>query len=106
MSTFGNCLNWRVVAGLGAVAVGVVVVAPNLLLAALPALLVLACSLSCLCLTRGSRRRENQDHSMNRVGAQPTTALIPLPGAGDTGALLSGSARDTRIAELNARSTM
>jgi len=40
------CLDWRVLTGLGAVAVGIWLVAPQYVLGALPLLLVLACPLS------------------------------------------------------------
>ena len=42
----GVCLDWRVLAGLGAIALAIWLYAPQLLLAALPVLLVLACPIS------------------------------------------------------------
>lgn len=53
MKFFGMCLNWKVVAGLAVAAVGVWVLAPGLIGAALPLLIVLACPLSCLFMMRG-----------------------------------------------------
>ena len=47
------CLNWKVVAGLAAVGLGIWVVAPSLVWAALPILVVLACPLSMLLMMRG-----------------------------------------------------
>src|SRR6266545_8066465 len=47
------CLNWKVVAGLAVVGLGVWVVAPNLVWAAVPVLVVLACPLSMLLMMRG-----------------------------------------------------
>ena len=47
------CLNWKVVAGLAVVGLGVWVVAPNLVWATVPVLVVLACPLSMLLMMRG-----------------------------------------------------
>ena len=54
----GICLNWRVVAGLALVGGGVWVLAPNLVGAALPLLLVAACPLSMLLMMRGMQQRQ------------------------------------------------
>lgn len=53
MKLGGMCLNWKVLAGLAAVGVGLWVVAPNLIGAALPLLLVAACPLSMFFMMRG-----------------------------------------------------
>ncbi len=45
-SVLGMCLDWRVLTGLGAVGVGVWLLAPQYVVGALPVLLVLACPLS------------------------------------------------------------
>lgn len=45
-SMLGMCLNWRVLAGLGAVGAGVAIFAPGYALAILPLLLLAACPLS------------------------------------------------------------
>ena len=45
-SMLGMCLNWKVLAGLGAVAVALFVVAPGYALAALPLLILAICPLS------------------------------------------------------------
>lgn len=47
------CLHWKVVAGLAFVGLGVWVIAPNLVWAALPVLILLACPLSMLLMMRG-----------------------------------------------------
>src|SRR6266700_4655779 len=47
------CLNWKVLAGLAVVGVGIWIVAPQFALAALPVLLVAACPLSMLFMMRG-----------------------------------------------------
>lgn len=52
------CLNWKVLAGLGLVAVGVGVYSPGLLGAALPILLLAACPLSMLWMMRAMNHRD------------------------------------------------
>ncbi len=47
------CLNWKVLAGLGVVAAGVLLLRPGLLGTVLPTLLVLACPLSMLAMMVG-----------------------------------------------------
>ena len=47
------CLNWKVVAGLGAAGVGLYLVAPGLAVAALPLLLLAVCPLSMLLMMKG-----------------------------------------------------
>ncbi len=51
-SLFGMCFNWKVLAGLGAVAVGLLVVAPGLVVGALPLLFFAACPLSMILMMR------------------------------------------------------
>ena len=53
MKVGGMCFNWKVLAGLAGVGLAVWVVAPNLMSAALPLLLVAACPLSMLLMGRG-----------------------------------------------------
>ncbi len=52
----GMCLNWKVLAGLAAVGIGVYVVTPNLVGAALPLLAVAVCPLSMLAMMWGMSR--------------------------------------------------
>ncbi len=52
----GMCLNWKVLAGLAAVGIGVYVVTPNLVGAALPLLAVAVCPLSMLAMMWGMGR--------------------------------------------------
>lgn len=49
----GLCLNWKVIGGLGVLAMGVVVLAPQLALALLPVLVLAACPVSCFFMMRG-----------------------------------------------------
>ena len=53
LGSLGKCLNWKVGAGLAAVGLALFLIAPHLLLAALPLLLVLVCPLSMLLMMRG-----------------------------------------------------
>lgn len=53
MKMGGMCFNWKVVAGLAAAGLGIWAVAPNLVGAALPLLLLAACPLSMFLMMRG-----------------------------------------------------
>lgn len=53
-SLFGMCFNWKVLAGLAVVAVGVFVVAPGVVIGALPLLFFAVCPLSMLLMMRGA----------------------------------------------------
>src|SRR6266566_2635094 len=79
------CLNWRVLAGLAVVGLIVLVVAPQLIWAALPILLIAACPLSMLFMMRGMAGNRNA-----------TTQI-----QGDQ--LPAGLTRDERLAELQSR---
>ena len=52
-SIFGMCFNWKVLAGLAFVGVGLLVVAPGVFIGALPLLLLAACPLSMMLMMRG-----------------------------------------------------
>lgn len=73
MKMFGMCLNWKVIAGLAVIAVGLFVFAsPAAAVAALPILLVAICPLSMLFMMKsmGNRHQEaktqhNSSHAMN-----------------------------------------
>ena len=80
------CFNWKVIAGLSAVGVGVWVVAPNLIGVALPLLLVLACPISMFFMMRGMG------------GGQCATR----PGQ-EQQAALAGLTRDEQLVELKAQ---
>ena len=55
MNMLKMCWNWKVLAGLAAVAVAMYLVAPNAILAALPLLVLLACPLSMVAMMWGMR---------------------------------------------------
>lgn len=83
------CLNWKLIAGVGIVALAVVVVAPNLAWAAIPFLFILICPLMMLVMMRG----------MGSMGpdrnATSTTGEAPLS--------IPEGTRDERLATLKAR---
>lgn len=68
----GMCLNWNVIGGLAALGVGIWVVAPGLIGAALPLLVLAACPLSMMLMMRGmsgsqqSRSRPSPDAEPGR----------------------------------------
>lgn len=66
------CFNWKVIAGLAAVGLGIYVVAPGLIASALPVLLVLVCPLSMLLMggmMGGMGMPAKEDDRMVSVGA-------------------------------------
>ena len=83
------CLNWKVVGALAAVGVGVWLVAPGLLGAALPLLLLAACPVSMLIMMLGMGRMGGM-----RAGACETDEM---PGA------QRPATREARIAALTAQ---
>jgi hypothetical protein len=60
MKMLKMCLNPKVLAGLAAVGVGIYLVAPDLVLAALPILLLAACPLSMLLMVWGMQQSQGQ----------------------------------------------
>ena len=68
----GMCLNWKVIAGLAVLGVGVWLWAPDLAAAALPLLLVAACPLSMLLMMRGMQH--GQCSSQSATATQPALA--------------------------------
>lgn len=85
MSILRACADWRVVAMLVAVGAGVAVLAPNLIAAAIPLLLVAACPLSMLVM-------------MRTMGGQQSSASPRLdPGAVDRPAQLREQLAATRL---------
>ncbi len=91
MKFFGMCLNWKVIVGLVVVGLGVWAVAPNLIGAAVPLLLVAACPLSMFFMMRGMGGMGGGQ------GADQPQQAMPL--AAPEGQQPAGS-----LAELKARS--
>ncbi len=58
MKMLKMCLNWKVLAGLAAVGVGLYLVAPDLVLAALPILLLAACPISMVLMMWGMQHAQ------------------------------------------------
>jgi len=75
------CFNWKVLAGLGVVALGIYTVAPNLVASALPLLLVLACPLSMLLMGgmmgRTGDQSAQQDQHVPQSG-EPAQYTCPM----------------------------
>ncbi len=59
MKMLKMCLNWKVLAGLAAVGVGIYLVAPDLVLAALPILILALCPLSMLLMMWGMQHNNH-----------------------------------------------
>ena len=113
MGGFHICLNWRVVAGLAVVGLGTWVVAPNLVWAAVPVLVVLACPLSMLFMMRGMgsaqcatqteqeyRPREEQLAQLRARHVALTREIAELESASDATARLvevDGRANDVHV---------
>ncbi len=80
------CLNWKVLASLAAIGVGIYLFAPDLALAALPILLLAACPLSMLLMmwgmqhTQGQQIPQEPDSGLSREEriAQPRTQQAAL----------------------------
>ncbi len=60
MNMLKMCLNWKVLAGLATVGVGIYLVAPDLVLTALPILLLAACPLSMVLVMRSMQHTQGQ----------------------------------------------
>lgn len=67
------CLNWKVLAGLGAAGVGLYLISPGLVVAALPLLLLAVCPLSMLLMMKGMQESQTQGrHTPQEDGADLT----------------------------------
>ena len=75
-SMFGMCFNWKVLAGLGAVAAGVLVFAPNAALAVLPLLLLAACPLSMVGMMFAMKAMGSKKEKDEGASSVPTEATI------------------------------
>ena len=71
------CLNWKVVGGLTVLGLGFWFIAPNLLAAALPVLLLAVCPLSMLLMMRAMQGEHGSDHQSADRGSSiaPSTDL-------------------------------
>jgi len=91
VKTGGMCLNWKVVAGLAVVGLGVWALAPNLVGAAVPLLLVAACPLSMLLMMRGMQGGQCASQPAQQSSSQPVGQQVR-----------AGLTRDEQLAELKA----
>lgn len=73
------CLNWKVIAGLALVGMGVWVVAPNLLIGTLPFLALAACPLSMMFMVRGMSEHQGSREEANSGNRR----VPPSPEIGD-----------------------
>jgi hypothetical protein len=71
----GLCFDWRIVVGLAALGLGVIVVAPGLAAAAIPLLIVAACPLSMLFMMRGMNRDRGGDREIGQL--EPLVSDLP-----------------------------
>ncbi len=85
MNILRACLNWRVIAVLVAVGAGVAVFAPNLIAAAFPVLLVVACPLSMIVMMR------------TMAGHQSNQSVAPYRGSADWSSQLRERLAATRL---------
>src|SRR5260221_14197349 len=107
MRLFGLCLNWKVIAGLAIAALGVWVMAPQLLAAALPVLILAACPLSMLLMMRGMGNMGNMGN-MNGMGAAAAAAdgaeaADTLPGSGARAGARAPQRVDETVDDLRPR---
>ena len=73
MKMLKMCLNWKVLAGLAAVGVGIYLLAPDLVVAALPILLLAACPLSMLLMMWAMQHTQEQgQQTPQELGADLT----------------------------------
>jgi uncharacterized small protein (DUF1192 family) len=97
MRIAGMCINWKVVAGLAIIAIGVMALAPNLFLAALPLLIIAACPLSMLLMMRGmSNMNGMQSGNHGAMSPEREPSLTVQQGELD----LVGLTREEQIAQL------
>lgn len=71
------CFNWKVAAGLTAAGVAVFVVAPNLIGAALPVLIIAACPLAMVVMMRAMSGGSRCDTASNGTDGESNTATTP-----------------------------
>ena len=92
LSMLFMCLNWKVVGGLAVIAIIIGIIAPKLLLGAIPLLIVAACPLSMLFMMRGMQRGQSQQ--VQQPSSYPEQENLSY---------LEGLADEERIAALKAQ---
>ena len=96
VNMFKMCFNWKVIAGLAVVAVGVYMVAPAAFAAALPLLFLAACPLSMLLMMKMMSGDSGQK-SCDKADSTPTGAVAQQPTNADE--------LDAELQRLRARQT-
>lgn len=96
----GMCFNKRVLIGLGVVALAVFALAPNLLGAAAPLLLLAACPLSMVFMTRGMGGTNNANGSGASCGTKANDADAAGAVTATSIASNGSAATDARLREL------
>lgn len=76
----GMCLNWKVLAGLGAVAAGVLIFAPGAAFAVLPLLLLAACPLSMVVMMFAMKGMGPRNHEGSVAQTQTDASVESLRG--------------------------
>jgi len=71
----GMCFNWKVLIGLAIVALAVGILAPKLLLAALPLLFLAVCPLSMIVMMRSMNQNQNIQRDQQTVREAEETGL-------------------------------
>lgn len=94
MKLGGMCMNWKVVAGLAVVGLGVWAVAPNLIGAALPFLILAICPLSMVFMMRGMGGTGGRSRAVPARAEQPARTGEPSQIA---------ETRDEQLAQLKVR---
>lgn len=70
MKMLKMCLNWKVLAGLGVVGLGIYLVAPDLMVAALPILLLAACPISMLFMMKAMQGNQGGAHESQQINQE------------------------------------
>lgn len=74
MNMLKCCLNWKAIAGLAGVALGLWLLAPAVLSAALPLLVVAICPLSMIVMMKAMQGQHDADAEKTRMAATATAA--------------------------------
>lgn len=95
MNMLKMCLNWKVLAGLAAVAAGIYVLAPQAFAAAVPLLVLAACPISMIFMMK----------MMSGGTGQRDATEVARPGGNDAGDPADADELDAELQRLHARQT-
>jgi hypothetical protein len=102
MKLFGMCINWKVVAAVVAIAVGLFVFTPKLAAAALPLLVVAICPLSML-LAMGLMGRMNRGNHSTSAPDNGNQGSVPSSILAETSMVEIPIGRREQLAQLKAQ---